>query len=276
MTAEQYHADPCPAPSLSSSTIKRLINGSPFHAWFEHPRLNPDFTVEDQAEHFAIGDIAHQILLGGASNVQVLDFQDWRTKAAKEARTEAQLAGQIPLLTHVWADVEAMVASTRAQLDAHEDGRAMFRDGRSEQVIVWAESDTWCRAMLDYQRPGAIDDYKTTGKTANPEELARAARDYGWDIQAAWYRRGVKALTGFDVDFRFAVQETFAPYLLSVVASAPSRVWLAESQVEYALDRWRRCLARGEWPAYSRKTAYLTLPKWEEQQWIERQERDGV
>ena len=43
MTAEQYFADPCPAPSLSSSTIRRMLQWTPAHAAAFHPRIGGVF-----------------------------------------------------------------------------------------------------------------------------------------------------------------------------------------------------------------------------------------
>jgi hypothetical protein len=272
ISAEAYHADPCPSPSLSSSIADRLCTQSPAHARGEHPRLTSSLTRED-AEHFDIGTLAHAILLEGVNAVAVLDFPDWRTNASKAARDEARAAGKVPLLAKVWADVEAMASATRAQLEAHEDGRAMFRAGMPEQTLVWQEGGIWCRARLDWLRPGAVDDYKTTAKSANPEALSRGLFSNGWDVQAAFYLRGVKAVTGEDAVFRFACQECYAPYALSVVSLGPDALMLAEKKVRYALDLWRDCLERDSWPGYPTKTAYATLPEWVESAWLAKELR---
>ena len=66
MPADQYHADPCEAPSLSSSLIKVLCSQSPIHAKAKHPRLSAQI-AEDEAEHYDIGTVAHAILLEAAA-----------------------------------------------------------------------------------------------------------------------------------------------------------------------------------------------------------------
>jgi hypothetical protein len=268
--AAAYHADPCPEPSLSSSVAKLLCDSSPAHAREAHPHLNPN-GEPDEAEHFDIGTAAHAILLEGEASVCVIDAKDWRSNAAKDQRDVARAAGKIPLLVKVWADVQAMVAATRAQLDAHFDGRHMFRDGEPEQTLVWREDGVWCRARLDWLRPGHIDDYKTTSATANPESLSRTMFSNGWDIQAAFYLRGLKTITGADATFRFACQETYAPYALSVVALGPDAMVLAEKKVLYAIERWRDCLTSNRWPAYPTQTAYASLPPWIEAAWLEKE-----
>jgi len=273
ISSADYHADPCPAPSLSSSIARVLCQSSRAHARAAHPRLNPACR-DEEAEHFDIGTAAHAILLEGTAAVEVIDAKDWRTNAAKDARDKARAAGKVPLLAKVWADVEAMVGAARAQLDRHADGRAMFVGGAAEQTVIWCEDGgVWCRARTDWLRQGHVDDYKTTSASANPEVLSRTLFGNGWDIQAAFYLRGVKAVTGIDAEFRFACQETYPPYALSVVALGPDAMLLAEKKVLYALELWRECLTTNTWPAYPNRTAYASLPTWVESAWLEKELR---
>ena len=160
--AAAYHADPCPAPSLSASIAKKLCLASPLHAWHAHPRLNPA-AVDENGEHFDIGTAAHALLLEGTSAVAVIDAKDYRTNAAKEARDAAYAAGQIAAPGGPVGRRPGDGGRARAQLAAHTDGGAdMFPNGQPEQTLIWQEDDVWCRARLDWLRPGAIDDYKTT------------------------------------------------------------------------------------------------------------------
>jgi hypothetical protein len=281
MPASWYHSDCCPEPSLSSSIAKKLCLESAAHAQHAHVRLNPA-AVEEEAEHFDIGTAAHALLLEGTQNIAVIDAKDWRTKAAKEARDLARGAGQTPLLAARWADVQAMVAAARAQLDRHKDGgAAMFTNGKPEQTLVWIEhddddptADVWCRARLDWLRPGAIDDYKTAGATANPETWTRSMFSFGFDLQAAWYLRGLRHLTGLDdALFRFAVQETYPPYALSVVALGPDALMLAEKKCLYALEVWRASRKSRDWVGYPRRTCFAALPLAHEAWWLGRELR---
>ena len=273
MPAEAYHADPCPEPSLSSSMARAICRDSPAHARLLHPRLTAVVT-EEEAERFDVGTAAHALLLEGVNAVEVIDAKDWRTNAAKDARDAARRAGKIPLLSHVWVHVEAMLAATRRQLAQHGDGRHMFLNGAAEQTLVWREADeTWCRARLDWLRPGAIDDYKTTKGSANPEDVQRTLFANGWDIQAAFYLRGLQVLTGEDATMRFACQENYPPYALSVIALGPDAMMLAEKKVRYALEQWRTCLRSDRWPSYPTQTAYVSLPPWIETAWLEKELR---
>ena len=271
--AADYHADPCPTPSLSASIATRLCLASPLHAWHAHPRLNPA-AVEAESEAFDLGTAAHALLLQHQKDVVIIQAENYRTSAARDARDQARAAGQIPLLARVWADVLEMATAARAQLDAHTDGgAAMFTDGEPEQTLIWQEDGLWCRARLDWLRLGAIDDYKSTSASANPETWSRTLFAHGFDLQAAWYLRGLRALTGIDAIFRFAVQETSPPYALSVVGLGPDALLLGEKKCLYALEVWRECLATDHWPGYPTRTAWATLPAWEEARWLEKELR---
>jgi hypothetical protein len=282
MTAAQYHADPAPEPSLSASLACELVTTTPAHARLKHPRLTPAM-VEKEAAHFDFGEVAHALFLEGRDVVEILDFHDFKTNVAKAARDAARAQNRVPLLRKVWTDVEAMLMATRPQLDAHEDGAAMFRDGLAEPVLVWQEDGLWFRARMDWlrlsirRRQFAIDDFKTTSTSADPEKLSdRTAWDLGWDLKASFYRRGLHALTGYGAEFRFAVQEWHAPFALSVVAPSPGAEMLGDMKVHMAIERWRRGLRENDWRGYPRQTAFFDVPAWMEKRWADREIRDAV
>lgn len=275
--AGDYHDDRLDAePSLSSSIAHLICAQSPLHAFHQHPRLNPQVERKN-ATHLDIGTAAHALLLEDRNVIAVVDAPDWKTKRAQEERDQARAAGMVPLLVHQAAEVTAMVAAARDQLAAHRADPPLFADGRAEQTLVWQEGDITCRARLDWLRDdrAAIDDYKTTGRSANPAAYSgRTLYELGRDVQAAFYLRGVRALTGAEAAFRWAIQETTPPYALSVVAPGPAVLALAGKKVEYAIHRWRQCLDSGQWPGFPDEVCYADLPPWEEAAWLEKEERE--
>ena len=62
LTAEQYHSDPCPTASLSSSIANILLDQSPLHAYLAHSRLNLQYEREESSR-FDLGSAAHMMLL---------------------------------------------------------------------------------------------------------------------------------------------------------------------------------------------------------------------
>lgn len=272
--AEAYHADDLGgAPSLSASIVHLLYERSPAHAFHAHPRLNPDFVRAEESK-FDRGTVAHALLLQGEKIIELVDAKDWRTRAAQDARAEARRAGKVAMLAHHWDEVQAMVKAARRQLPGWKLKPPAFKKGTPEQTLVWEENGVECRALIDWLHDdhSTIDDYKTTGATANPEQWCRSTLfSIGADIQVAWYLRGMRALTGKTPDWRYVVQETSAPYALSVVGVTPAVLEVANAKIDLALEVWARCLKSGEWPGYPTRIAYAELPGWEAARWLERE-----
>ena len=273
--AAEYLTDCCPAPSLSASLAHVLLSSSPWHAWTQHPRLNPAYQTE-QSEAYDLGTAAHAYILEGTTGCVLVEASDWRTKAARDQRDAARLAGRVPILATRWSDVQAMATALRAQLASHE-APIPFTGGMPEPTLMWQEDDVWCRARLDWLHEDRrwVDDLKTTSGSAHPAAWTRSALyANGYDVQAALYRRGIKAVFGTEAEIRFVVQENFPPYALSVIGLGPEAMALAEKKVEHAIVVWRDCLQTGVWPGYPTRICWADLPPWEETRWLEREYQD--
>lgn len=268
VTASEYHADPCETPSLSSTILKRLLTATPAHARAAHPRLNPAF-VEKAEDKFDLGTAAHELLLEGEASVEVCDFPNWGTNAAKAARAVARDAGLTPLLAKDWDRVQAMANAARRQLEMVACDPAPLTAGKAEQTLVWDDGGVLCRARIDWLHDDltAVDDLKTTGASASPRAWAKTMFGMGAEIQAAFYLRGLEKALGARPTWRFVVQENYEPYALSVVTLAPEVLALAARKVEYALNVWRRCMTSGVWPAYSLAASEIEPLPWQDAEW---------
>jgi hypothetical protein len=263
MTAAEYHADPCPQPSLSSGIGRTLLRQSAMHAYAGHPKLGGCARTPSAA--MEAGSVIHKLLLGRGDHIEIVEAEDWRTKAAKDARDRIRERGNIPMLHGDYADMESAASAMRRQINAHPDAAFLNKPGCSEAVVIWQEQGIWCRAMVDRLPDDPrlpIGDVKTTGKSAAPEDFSRTIeRDYAF--QAAFYMRGVAAVRGImPFEMRFIVAEQNPPHGVSVMVAAPSLMMIAGAEVERAIRRWGECLRSGEWPGYPQKIAYVEASPW--------------
>jgi hypothetical protein len=276
MSCEEYHADPCAIPSLSSSIAKVLIDRSPWHAWFNHCRLNPNYEPK-QKEAFDIGSAFHTLFLKNGADIAVIEADDWRTTAAKNERDAARAAGKTPLLRAQFARAQQMVDAVRRQVDKHEEAADAFKGGIPERTLIWREDNgVWCRARLDWMPHSGIayPDLKTTAAAASPEQWGRKVMfDTGCDIQDAFYRRGLKKLGINDHAYLlFVVAEVDEPHAMATHRLAPGAMAMADRKVEHAIKLFGMCQERNWWPGYRAETAWHDPPPWHEQRWIERED----
>ena len=279
MPTAEYFADPCPAPSLTQTVAKILLNRSPLHAWHAHPRLNPDFRADDDTK-YDIGNVAHRLLLDRGKELLVLDHDDWRTRAAKEAREQAAAAGRLAVLGKHVERASAMVRAAREALDAAGIGGA-FQPGKghSEAVIAWQEpAGFWCRSMIDWlgePPPAFVYDYKTTSASAAPHAIGRLLADAGWDVQAAMIERGLQTLRpDARYCFRFVAQEDEPPFAVTICQLSESIMTMGRKKLAVALRLWQRALATGRWPGYARLVVVPSYPDYAEAQWLDREQSE--
>lgn len=273
LTPEQYHADPCPRPSLSSTIAKDLLFRSPLHAWTANPRLNPGWepVVKDV---FDIGSACHRMLLGKGAQPIRCDVDAWTTKAAREIRDEIRERGDIPLKARDYDRVVEMRRAVRAFLGLAGEGLDdVFSEPDQAEVAYLSEIDgAWCRAMVDYEGDdGFVYDLKTT-TDASPQAVQRAVQSYGYHVQAAHYLDVIEAATGKRPGWRFVFVEKKPPHACAVVQlrDEPGHPadWMgvARGQVARARRRWRTLLARGtgreHWPGYPSAVMEADAPAW--------------
>lgn len=277
ITAAQYHADPVPGGSLSSTGARKLIAPScpaKFRQWADSP--------EEFSDEFDVGKAAHRLVLGdGPDLVRIAgDGKSgpdvWNTNAVKAKVEAARADGKIPLKPSAYDTVHAMAAAVRE----HPIASALFDpdSGTPEQAIVWQAAGQLedgstvpvrCRALIDWLRhPSAgrllVPDFKTCASAA-PDDAVKAIARYGYHTQGAFYLAGLRALGLADESARFllVMQEKTAPYLVTVIEPDRTAMRLGAMRVREAIDVYARCVKAGRWPGYSDDVVIGELPRWE-------------
>lgn len=266
LSMDEYQADPCVKPSLSSGIAHRLVTQSPLHAWFAHPKLNPNYKSEE-ATQFDLGACAHALLLEGEESIAVIDADDWRTKTAKDERAKARFEGKIPVLAHKMDACRSMAAVARKALLECPELSIDLSTGDAERVLVWREGDVWCRARPDWMSSdrAVLLDYKSTSGSAEPNAWIRSQMTpMGYDMQYIHYRRGNEMTGGpRGAQFVFLVQENYEPYACSFVGVSPAKHELADRKRDFAVALWQSCMKTKKWSGYPNDIAYADPAAWE-------------
>lgn len=196
---------------------------------------------------------------------------DRRTKEGKAAAEawEAANAGKTPLTADQMAAIEQMVASIRA----HAGAARLLSNGLAEMSGFWVDQETGieCKCRPDFlaeaetcpEQVTAIVDVKTC-VDASAEGFSRAIATLGYDVQAAFYQDGLKALTGRTIPFYFIAVEKDAPYAVACYKASDEVIEIGRAKYRAALQLLKWCRDNDQWPGYqpNGEIETINLPRW--------------
>jgi len=262
-------------PRLSPSIAQKLLDECPLSAWSAHRLLgNHKVKATDSQRE---GRLWHAALLEDGAGIEVLDFKDFRTKDAREARDRAEHDGKIPMVAHKWEAMQVGMKRIKNQLADF----GVFLDGKVEERIEWDEFSTSgapvpCSGYIDHRIETVIDDLKT-GETCTTEHMASMliARSHAL-LQDTAYRHAICAIHGYEMErttMRFVFVQTREPYSVTPVYLSGEFQELSVLRWQRAVDTWAECLAKGtdrkHWPGPVEGCVAVHPPGWMLSQEIE-------
>jgi len=222
---------------ISSSFIRRF-GESQLHA-LEHK--------QETTPAMKFGTAAHSLLVEGQEafdkEVVVITGSPY-TKANKELKEEYEKRG---LTVIKQADVELIHGMKEKMI--YEGNAYLDAKGKvPESSFYWYEDDVLCKCRPDLicpplDNPNSTDeivivDYKTT-QSVEPYAFAMSVKKFRYDLQAAFYRRGMEA-AGYKVDsFVFVAQEKTYPYASKVFVMTKEQMDFGWSIMQTYLENYK-------------------------------------
>ena len=121
-----------------------------------------------------------------------------------------------------------------------------------DKVLCKCRPDLICPPFKSLHKPGEIYvvDYKTT-KSCDPKQFADSVKYWGYDMQAAWYRRGMEK-AGYNVkEFAFVAQEKFPPYASKIFIITDEQMDAAWKNMQIFLNDYNKYLDTGKVSIYN-------------------------
>lgn len=267
--AEDYHGNPnlLPEPSLSSSGAKLLLNKSPYHFW-ANSLLNPNRPPQPERSHFAIGRMAHDLILLPERPIE--DFYHvlpegfawnktnqmrWEIEEANTARREGK--------TLIKA-ADAVIAYAAADsLKRNELAMACITNGVTEETLVWKDEETgvWLRARPDFRPHSIVDrlqtrvvaDIKVVAETSiTPQGFSRHILNYGYHVTAAMYWEGIEKVHGIAPTHwvHVPVEKAF-PFTAEVYPLPMEDIERGRQLMRRAVRLFADCLSKDKWPSHT-------------------------
>lgn len=242
--------------AINASALK-LIERSPAHYW--QSRQTPREATPAQA----LGTLAHLLILEPEreGEIAIAPDVDRRTKAGKE-EWAAFLAESNGRQTAT-ADQFDAARRMRDAVQAQPFARALLAGGEPEVTLLWQQDGTPIKCRLDWlcRSHDVVLDLKTASD-ASAVEFARASGRYAYHLQAALYTDAAAACGLGERAFVFLVVESEPPHGVALYQLDEDAMRAGSVRYRQALERYRECLARNDWPGYPPEVQPLTLPKW--------------
>jgi hypothetical protein len=268
LPAKDYHSDPCPLPSLSSTAVRTIAGQSLMHAHFEHPRFGGKGRKATKA--MDTGSIVHAMLSGNDDELEIGNYASFRGDDAKKWRAGVEAAGKVAVLEKDLDAAREIVAAIRAKAALGIDNSPFADHGKSEVSAMWQRrAGSWCRARFDRLviDPGGfadIWDWKTTGDIST-DAIERSIINEGYHIQAAMYIAGLESLMpdyAHRVSFTFVFAESHAPFTVRRVCLDKTFLSIGSMIFERSFNAWARALETGNWEPEAEATIHLEPPAW--------------
>lgn len=201
---------------------------------------------------YDVGTLAHALILEGSLDhiVARIPYDNYRTKAAREAREEAYNADMIPVNQSEEADMLGSIDAMRDAVFAHPIAAELLTGHEPEVSVFWEQSGVPMKARIDalhVDRKLAVD--LKTVRSARPNDFKRQISDLTYYIQAQHYLNGLKEVTGEDYDWLFVAVDKSEPYVVSVHRMSKDALIEGAVRVGHAIDRYKAALQRG-WTGY--------------------------
>lgn len=263
----RYHCEDgveiCDGPSISSSGIRAIVapDGC-LLKFYDNYHRNPNRKPPKSKTYFSFGRALHH-LAGGEKAfqeqfaVRPLEFDSWRTNAAKEWRAKQELAGRAVLEPD---DLEALQACAD-QLMAHPNVQNGILRGLIEHSIFFKvrvplvdgdHLDVWIKVRPDVIPVDGlmVTDLKSAAD-ASPIGARRAITDHGYHIQMAMIQEALLAITGQLYDeLVLLFIESSRPHPINHKPLPTYDVMAGRMQFRKGLSLFANAYATNTWPTY--------------------------
>ena len=153
----------------------------------------------------------------------------------------------------------------------HQGAANLLSSGLAELSGFWTDAETGirCKFRPDWLVVEGSD--SITGMAdvkscldASAEGFSRAVAAYGYDVEAAFYQDGLKAVSGKTVPFFFVAAEKAAPFAVAVYQASEEMIGVGRAKYRAGLQLLAWCRKSNRWPAYqpNGEIEEINLPRW--------------
>ncbi len=236
----EFYCQKWPHPYLTPSIARTLVGKTPRHAQLQCPYFGP--VEQKPSAAMTEGSIVDALVLGGDPGCTVLDFENYRTKEAREIRD----ASSNPILI---ADYErcqnAAVRVKKSIKTSSEIAVHALELGRIKKRLFWQSASVHCSTEPDVHCADIVLDLKRTKVAPTVANWERHAYTMRYGLQVAATLEATKAKR-----FGWLIIEADPPHLSVVHWASDAFIKVARDDWKLAVDTWRNCIECNHFPGY--------------------------
>jgi exodeoxyribonuclease VIII len=250
ITFAEYMEDP----SIHATGLKQLAKSPAHYA---------AFIASEKAEtdHLRVGRASHTAVL--EPQQFLADYVLWTggIRRGKDWEAFEAAAGKRTILTQEQYATSLKIGEA---VRSHRVASKYLKErGQAEASINWVHQSSGlkCKARLDWLCSVLVD-LKTTNDPS-PSRFASDAARFGYPLQLAFYKDGVKAALGLDLPTKIIAVQSKEPFDVVVYDVPAEVISFGRSIYEDAIRKFVDCSASGEWPGIAPDNEVtLQLPAW--------------
>jgi len=256
LSNEDYHASPAISKSGLDAVSKSIDHYRAYKA--KATKVTPAMIFGQRVHEITLEpDTFHDRF-----TVKPADL-DGRTKEGKAWKAEAADRG-LPIIDA--AELEELETIASAVHNHPIAGPIIRSEGWIESSFFWTDPEYGvdCRCRPDIlTTDGLYIDLKTT-RDASPEAFATSAARYRYDVQGAFYSRGIESVLELEVqEFLIVAVEKAPPYAVAVYRLPPVFLSIGVERMHRDLERFRDYLEDpDQWTGYPLEVLDLHPPRW--------------
>jgi PDDEXK-like domain of unknown function (DUF3799) len=251
-------------PAVNQSKLKP-IGVSPLHCQY----ALKDGEGKPEKPYMRLGSVAHTATL--EPHRLDLDFVPYVPPPGKTDRFASNaydtFCKQHAPRKVIKAAERAEAVRIAAEVRRNKLAQRYLNRGLAELILLWREEKfggVWCKARIDWLSESVADvmcELKTSN-SISPRVFGARFANYGYDVQAAFYERGYRKITGRTLHAKCIAVESAEPHDV-IVFDLAEAIDVGGEYVEEYLARFHACMQSGEWPGqYPETEVSLQLPQW--------------
>jgi len=234
------------------------------HQPFLYKQMVLEGKAKEKTTSLSIGTAVHIHILEPHKKHLIKNLSDFghddRKKWQAIKKLEAENPGALFFSAKESEAIQKMVTSVKL----HEKALRLYASGTWNEVsMFWRDPvhgyDCKGRADTINFEEGYVVDLKTT---KDAKGFMRECVDFGYHIQAAFYLRGIKAITGKDFKWYWVAVDTNSPHFCYVYEASATTLEVGEIQVDEYMDRLAVCAEQDVWPIGNEEIIEGELPSW--------------